>query len=91
MKFSLKKLFTTNNVIKFLYILFLFGVVYSLFSKKLVLEGYIDCMKIPNKNKTECNKLYPECKWINRNYYKNGVFQYNEQDCVGPDIYLQKK
>ena len=47
-------------------------------------------MKIPNKNKKECNKLYPECKWINRNHHKNGVFQYNEQDCVGPDIYLKK-
>jgi uncharacterized protein YbdZ (MbtH family) len=82
MKFSLKKLFTANNVINFLYILFLFGVVYSLFSKKIVLEGWTDCMKIPNKSKTECQK-YPDCRWFTINSKdRRGRIIETKYDCM---------
>jgi hypothetical protein len=63
MKFSFKKLFTIYNVINFFFIIFLIRIVYALFSKKLVLEGWTDCMNIPNKSKEECKK-YPDCLWI---------------------------
>jgi hypothetical protein len=60
MKFSFKKLFTTNNVINFFYILFLIGIVYALFSSKLVLEGM--CSK--QKTKTKCeNHSSRNCLW----------------------------
>ena len=60
MKFSFKKLFTTYNVINFFFILFLFGIVYSLFSKKLVVEGM--CSK--RKTKSTCeNHSSRNCLW----------------------------
>ena len=69
MKFSFKKLFTIYNVINFFFIIFLIRIIYSLFTKKLVIEGWTDCMKIPNKSKKECKK-YPDCIWL---HYRSGA------------------
>ena len=68
MKLSFKKLFTTNNVINFFYILFLFGIVYALFSSKLVVEGM--CSK--QKTKSACeNDSSRNCLW--RKKIVNGI------------------
>jgi hypothetical protein len=82
MKLSFKKIFAVNNAIKCLFILFLFGIVYLLFSKNHVLEGWTDCMKIPNKSKTECKK-YPDCRWftITRRDRRGRIIE-TEQDCM---------
>ena len=63
MKFSLKKLFTRHNLINFFYILFLIGIVYALFSSKLVVEG-LRCRDHPKSNL--CNKD-KRCNWIKAN------------------------
>jgi len=81
MKFSFKKLFAANNVINYLYILFLIGIVYSLFSKNHVVEGWTDCMKIPNKSKKECKK-YPDCKWFVFTRWNKRGEVWSEEDCM---------
>ena len=68
MKFSLKKLFTRHNLINFFYILFLIGIVYALFSSKLVVEGM--CSK--KKTKSTCeNDSSRNCLW--RKKIVNGI------------------
>ena len=60
MKFSLKQLFTSHNLINFFFILFLIGIVYALFSSKLVEEGF-GCRDILQSKSCKKDK---RCKWI---------------------------
>jgi hypothetical protein len=65
MKFSFKKLFTGKPFVNYLYILFLIGIIYLLFSKTNVLEGF-GCHVITSKAPCNNSTLY-KCRWTTKN------------------------